>query len=395
MMNATRIVLGAAIAASLVAGTTGALAQGKKGVVKIGVNETLSGKFVAVGTPPTVAIRLAIHEINDKGGFKVGDTTYTFQPVEVDNRSEGPGVVAGMTKLIEDEKIKVVFGPTVSVLANQAQEMTVPAKVIHISAAGSWQSLGYLDDPKKPLLFGTQNPLTALAKTEIAAVKELGSKKVAYFGADDDTTKGNISPFLAEAKANGIEVITILFPYATADFSSFVSRAKAAKVDSIHYLHPQNSAPNALRAAVELDAIPKGFSGRQTGAAAALKLAMGKPVPVPYVSAQSTPDLDYPSTPKVKAYAERLKSTGVDLGYNVTFSFFTYDFVHMLAAAMTKAGTVEDTAKIAAAFGSMTYDGVAGKICFAKSPRASQYDGTLVSVRNGKVIAKAVPSPCK
>ncbi|MBM3345266.1 MAG: hypothetical protein FJY55_02005 [Betaproteobacteria bacterium] len=394
-MKTNQIILHAAVAAALAAGSTAVWAQGKKGVVKIGINETLSGKFVAVGTPPSVAIRLAIHEINDKGGFKVGDTTYTLQPVEVDNRSEGPGVVAGMTKLIEDEKIKIIFGPTVSVLANQAQEMTVPAKVIHLSAAGSWQSLGYLNDPKKPLLFGTQNPLNALARTEIAAVKELGAKKVAYFSADDDTTKGNMGPFLAEAKAAGIEVTTILFPYATADFSSFVSRAKAAKVDSIHFLHPQNSAPNVLRAAVELQAIPKGFSGRQTGAAAALKLAMGKPVPVPYVSAQSTPDLDYPSTPKVKAYAERLRNTGIDLGYNVTFSFFTYDFVHMMAAAMTKAGTVDDTAKIAAVFGSMTYDGVAGKICFATNPRASQYDGTLVSVRNGKVSAKPVPSPCK
>jgi branched-chain amino acid transport system substrate-binding protein len=394
-MKTSQLLLNAAIAAALALPAAGAIAQAKKGVVKIGINETLSGKFVAVGTPPTVAIRLAIHEINDRGGFKVGDTTYTFQPVEVDNRSEGPGLVAGMTKLIEDEKVNVIFGPTVSLLANQAQEMTVPAKVIHISAAGSWQSLGYLSDPKKPLLFGTQNPLTALAVTEVESVRLLGSKRVAYFGADDDTTKGNITPFLNEAKKHGIDVVTILFPYATADFSSFVSRAKAAKVDSIYFLQPQNSAPNAMRAAAELNAVPKGFSGRQTGAQAALKLAMGKPVPYPYVSAQSTPDLDYPATPKVKAYAERIRSTGVDLGYNVTFSFFTYDFVPMLAAAMQKAGTVTDTAKIAEAFKSITYDGVAGKICFAKELRASQYDGSLIIVRDGKVSAKAVPSPCK
>jgi branched-chain amino acid transport system substrate-binding protein len=394
-MKTRQLFLNAAIAAMLAVPAAGAIAQAKKGVIKLGVNETLSGRFVAVGTPPTVAIRLAIHEINDKGGFKVGDTTYTFQPVEVDNRSEGPGVVAGMTKLIEDEKIKFVFGPTVSLLANQAQELTVPANVIHFSAAGSWQSLGYLADPKKPLLFGTQNPLNALAVTEIEAVKLLGSKRVAFMAADDDTTKGNIGPFLEQAKKNKIDVVTILFPYNTADFSSFVSRAKAEKVESIHFLHPQASAPNLMRAVAELNAAPKGFSGRQTGAQAALKLATGKPVPFPYVSAQSTPDLDYPATPKVKAYSERLKASGVDLGYNVTFSFFAYDFVPMLAAAMQKAGTVTDTAKIADALKTITYDGVAGKVCFATNPRASQYDGSLISVKDGKVSAKAVPSPCK
>lgn len=394
-MKTRQLLLTAAVAALLAAPMTGAWAQGKKGVVKIGINETLSGKFVAVGMPPAMAIRLAVHELNDKGGFKVGDTTYTFDPIIVDNRSEGPGVVSAMTKLIEDDKVKFIFGPTVSLLANQAQEMTVPAKVMHLSAAGSWQSLGYLSDAKRPYLFGTQNPLDSLAKTEIAAVKLLGAKKVAYMAADDDTTKGNIGPFLAEAKSNGIDVIQVLFPYNTADFSSFVGRAKAEKVDAIFYLHPQNSAPNAMRAAAELNAVPKGFAGRQTGAMAALKLAMGKPVPYPYVSAQSTPDLDFPATPKVKAYGERLKATGIDLGYNVTFSFFTYDFVPMLAQAMTKAGSVDDVAKIAEAFNSITYDGVAGKVCFAQGRRIAQYDGTLISVNNGKVTSKAVPSPCK
>ena len=32
---------------------------------------------------------------------------------------------------------------------------------------------------------------------------------------------------------------------------------------------------------------------------------------------------------------------------------------------------------------------------FAKELRASQYDGSLIIVRDGKVTAKAVPSPCK
>ena len=62
---------------------------------------------------------------------------------------------------------------------------------------------------------------------------------------------------------------------------------------------------------------------------------------------------------------------------------------------MQKAGTVTDTAKIADAMKSITYDGVAGKVCFATNPRASQYDGSLISVKDGKVTAKAVPSPCK
>jgi hypothetical protein len=97
----------------------------------------------------------------------------------------------------------------------------------------------------------------------------------------------------------------------------------------------------------------------------------------------------------VKAYTERMKKTGVDLGIYANASFFTYDFVYMLTAAMSKAGTVEDTAKIGQVFTDMTYDGVAGKICFGKGLRSAIMDGGLTYVRNGKVESKSAPSTCK
>jgi branched-chain amino acid transport system substrate-binding protein len=368
-------------------------AQGKTGTVKLGVNESLSGALVSFGRPPAIAIRLAVREINEKG-FRVGDTTYKFELIEVDNRSEGAAAIAGMTKLIEDDKVKYIFGPTVSAIANQAQEMSVPAKVLQISAAGSWQSLGYLSDPKKPLLFGTQQPLTAIAKIEIDAIKQLGAKKVAYISADDDTTKGNMPAFIAEAKSAGIAVSTLLFPPKTTDFSSFVNRAKGENVEATYFLWPQASAPDLMRAVSELNAGAKGFVARNVSPQAALKLAIGKPVSYPYYSVQGTPSYDYPPNAKVKAYTERMKALGGDLGVAANFSFFTYDFVGMLAAAMVKAGTVDDTAKVAQALASMTYDGVAGMVCFDKTVRTAVYDGGQILVKDGKVESKAAPSAC-
>ncbi len=393
-MKTKQLLLNTVVAALLAAPVAGALAQGKTGIVKIGVNETLSGKFVFVGVPPTTAIRLAVHEVNEKG-FKVGDTTYKFEPIILDNRSEGSVMVANATKLIEDEKVKVIFGPTLSLLANQSQEITVPANVINISAAGSWQGLGYLTDPKKPLLFGTQPRLDSLAKIEVDAIKQLGAKKITYMGADDDTTKGNMGPFMAEAKRAGIDVTLITFPYNTADFSSFVSRAKADKLEAVFLLHPQQSGPNLMRAMAEMGAMPKGFAGRAIAPDAALKLAIGKPVPFPFIAAQATPDMDYPPNAAVKAFADKLAGTGVDLGVTKNFAFYTYDFVPMLAQAMTKAGTVTDTAKIAAAFQTIVYQGAAGKVCFDKEMRTAIYDGAQTIVRNGKVTAKTFPSTCK
>jgi ABC-type branched-subunit amino acid transport system substrate-binding protein len=358
------------------------------------MNETLSGSMVTNGTPPATGVRLAVNEINEKG-FRVGGATYRIELVEYDNRSEGAAAVAGMTKLIEDDKVKFMFGPTLSTLANQTQEITVPAKVLHLSAAGSWQSLGYLSDPKRPLLFGTQLPLATIAKIDIDGMKRLGAKKVAYISADDDTTKAALPSFMTEAKGAGISVTPILFPPKTSDFSSFVSRAKGENADAIYLLYPQAVAPDLMRTIAELNAAPKGFGGRNISPNAALTLAIGKPVPFPFFSSQGTPSFDYPPNPKVKAFVERMKQTGANLGVTANFSFFTYDFVHMLAAAMSKAGTVDDTAKVAEALASMTYDGVAGKICFGKDVRTATYDGGQIFMRNGKVESRAFPSTCK
>lgn len=57
------------------------------GVVKIGLNEALSGALVGVGQPPAAGVRLAVKEINDKGGFSIGRTNYRLQLIEIDNQS--------------------------------------------------------------------------------------------------------------------------------------------------------------------------------------------------------------------------------------------------------------------------------------------------------------------
>ncbi|HYF18080.1 MAG TPA: ABC transporter substrate-binding protein [Ramlibacter sp.] len=389
-----RAFLPLALATALALPATAALAQGRTGVVRIGINDSLSGALVGFGTPPVAAIRLAISEINQKG-FVVGDTTYRLQAVEVDNRSEGAATIAGMTRLVEDDKVRIIFGPTASALANQAQEITVPNKVLHISAAGSWQTLGYLSDPKKPLLFGTQQPLSAIARSEVDAIKKLGARKFAYISADDDTTKGNMPALLNEAKAQGLAVTTLLFPPKTTDFSSFVNRAKADGAEATYFLWPQGTAPDVMRAVSEQNAGAKGFVARNVSPQAALKLAIGKPLGFPFYSVQGTPSYDYPPNPKVKAYADRLKAAAGDLGVAANFSFFTYDFVGMLVAAMQKAGTVEDTAKIAQAMAGLTYEGVAGKVCFDQQVRTAMYDGGQILVKDGKVESSVVPSGCK
>lgn len=173
-----------------------------------------------------------------------------------------------------------------------------------------------------------------------------------------------------------------------------VTRAKIEGAEGIYLLQPQAVAPQLFRVAVDLNGAQKGLGGRNISPNVALKLATGAPLSVPFYTTLGTPSYDYPPTPKVKAYTERMNAFAPNLGVTAGFSFYFYDFVFMLTEAMTKAGTVDDTTRIAQTLGSITYEGVAGRVCFGKDPRTAHYDGGQIFVRDGKVESKAFPSDC-
>ena len=197
---------------------------------------------------------MSVQEINDAGGFKVGDTTYTLKLEERDDRSDGSAAVAGTLELVNDVGVKYLFGPTVSALANQAQEITTENGVLEISAAGSWQGLGYLDDPSKPLLFGTQVPPETRGSVLVSGIQKLGDvKKVGLMSQDDDTTKGNIPAFLDAFDAAGIDVVQSLFPTDTTDFTPFLNKLKSDNIDVLFFFFPQARTQEAIQLAEELD----------------------------------------------------------------------------------------------------------------------------------------------
>jgi len=363
--------------------------------VRIGLNESLSGSFQAVGLPPSAAIRMAVKEINDAGGFTVAGKSYTLELIEVDNQSQPASAMAGMSKLVEDEGVKFVFGPTQSALAIQTAEVTQPAEVIHFSAATLWQSTGLLSDTSKPLLFGTQQPSAEIVRFEVEALKTIGAKKVVLLTQDDETSKSIFPTLLPSLEKEGIAVETVLFPADTGDLASYVTRAKSTSPDTIFFFWPQARVNEVLRPVVDLKAA-ENFGGRQLSPAAALGGATGSALPITFFSSYSSPNFEYPPNEKIEAYRERLLAFEPAVsGAFGSFSFWGYDFVPMLVEAMKQAGTVEDTKAIAEVLKTMSYEGVVGTICFGKEMRTARSDGGLVYVKDGEVDSRVFPNTCE
>jgi branched-chain amino acid transport system substrate-binding protein len=365
-------------------------------IVRIGVVDSLTGSFASIGQPPTAALRLAAREINERGGFIVNGTTYRFDVTEADNRSLALENSAAMSKLVDEAGIRFIFGPTQSPFAVQAAAVTVPARVLHFSAATSWQTRGFLSDPNRPLMFGLQVPAAHMAQVEAASLKALGATRVAYLSQDDDVTRNASPPFLTAFKANGLAASLIAFPTGTSDFTPYLARARDEKFDAIYLAWPPNIAPEALRTAIRLGAGPAGIGGRAIPPGPVVSGALGNPVTMPFFSSATTPWLEFPANDKVAALATRIKAFSPYLPVPfINGVFYTYDAIHMLAEAMKRAGTVEDTSKIAAELGKMTYDGVAGKMCFGSSVRTAMYDTGLVIVRDGKIESRTLPGTCQ
>jgi ABC-type branched-subunit amino acid transport system substrate-binding protein len=90
---------------------SGALVHGARAadnVIKIGVVAAESGSFVSAGNTIPAAVKLAVKEINDAGGIKVGGKTYKFEAYYRDDRTNIDTAIAAARELVNDVGIKAI-----------------------------------------------------------------------------------------------------------------------------------------------------------------------------------------------------------------------------------------------------------------------------------------------
>src|SRR5579872_3189963 len=83
--------------------------------IKVGILHSLSGTMAISETSLRDMLLFAFDEINAAGGIKVGDKTYTIEPVIVDGASNWPLFAEKAKQLLEEDKVAVVFGCWTSV----------------------------------------------------------------------------------------------------------------------------------------------------------------------------------------------------------------------------------------------------------------------------------------
>ena len=84
----------------------------KQDVIKIGISSAMSGAWAILGTSQVQGLEVAMEEVNAEGGIVIGDTQYMIDFVAYDDMMTGSGGLDAANKLIFEDNVKFIQGPT-------------------------------------------------------------------------------------------------------------------------------------------------------------------------------------------------------------------------------------------------------------------------------------------
>ncbi len=348
------------VALALLLGASGTV--NAQDTLKIGGVFSLTGKLTSLGIPGATAAKLAVKEINDRGGITVNGKRYTLDLVLRDDRGVAAEAIAATLELTTKENIRFLFGPIGTVVGMPAIEVMRKAGVMQFTpVTGSGPLVG---KPEYPYLFQTYNwefgergRIRPYAPFIAKTAKDLGIKRVAILDSTDDYSSQVLETYVPKLKALGLEIVAVeRYDRAGAvDFYPQLTKIKALKPDALIWGYSDESGKLIIRQALETGVTKKFFSWQGPTEIPALPYKDQLEL-YTWVIGTRSPQAD---DPKIKDWTRRMAQVaGQELGPSLIWGLTIYDQVFMLAKAVEAAGTTTDLDRIKRALVGMTYEGV-------------------------------------
>lgn len=196
--------------------------------VKFGVAEALTGPIAKYGVPIKNGFTLAAEEINASGGVN-GNKIVLVAEDEQGKKEEAINV---FKKLIFQDRVLAIFGPTLSNSAFAADPIANQAKVV---VFGTSNTASGITDMGPWTFRNSIMEADVLPVTLREAAKKFGIKKVAVlYGNDDAFTKSGYEVFKTALEAQKIPVTTTeTFAKGDVDFRAQLTKIKGQSPDAI------------------------------------------------------------------------------------------------------------------------------------------------------------------
>jgi len=348
--------------------------------VKIGLIQPLTGSVAYNGTTDVNGSKLALDEINAKGGV-LGKK---LELVIEDGQCKPANSVNAAEKLIQRDKVAALSGAFCSSATLAVMPVAANYKIPLITGVSSSAEL----TEKGNRWFFRATETDALLAKSFAKIlfDQLKLRKVAYIGVNDDWGRGGVSEFEKQMTALGATtVMKEYFEHGTSDFYTILTKLKASGADGAFVAAETQDGSIFVKQKAEFGLQLKVFGVGSWATADFMKLtgasSEGIYAAVPYASTMDTPK----NKTFVEAYTARYKEAPGK------YSAAGYNAINILAAAINRAGST-DAEKIREALTKTDYDGPNGKFKFDAKGQASGFSVVLVQLQKGVPVVTATTS---
>jgi branched-chain amino acid transport system substrate-binding protein len=206
----------------------GAFSSALAADIRLGAAEALSGAAGQYGQSIKNGLQLAVDEINAAGGVKGNKLVLQME----DEQTKKEQAIDVFKKLIFQDKVLMLFGPTLSNSAQAADPVAQGAKIVVFGTSNTADGITSIGD------YVFRNSVTeadVLPETLRVATKAAHIKKVAViYGSDDVFTKSGYDAFKKALDDLKIPVTaTETFAKGDVDFKAQLTKIKASNPDAI------------------------------------------------------------------------------------------------------------------------------------------------------------------
>lgn len=307
-------------------------------LVKIGIVQATSGGSAALyGVMQKNGAELAIEEVNASG--KLGD--FKLVGIHQDDGGDRSQSVNIFQRLLNQEKVAVILGPTLSGSAFAADPLAQKAQIPVIGSSNTAPGITDMGD----YIFRTSPPESMVFPGVLSYVKKKFNPKTAaqIYGIDDTLMKSAYAVHKKALEGEGIKIVaTETFQKGDVDYAAQLTKIKAINPDVIVIGGLAEETASIVRQARQLG-IPQSTIIMGANAAISSKLAelAGAAAEGFIVGSGWFIQFDNPMNKAfVQAYRKKYNSDPD------TFAAQAYTSVYVVADALKRAGTATDSKKL-------------------------------------------------
>ena len=213
-----------AFASAMLLGALGGAAYAQA-PIKIGASMSTTGPLAAVGQNQLRGYQLCVKQANEKGGVLGRKLELVFY----DDASAPSTAVVLYEKLITQDKVDLVLGPSTTPITDAVANVTEKHKMPMVASNSSGTSI-YRKGRK--FIFSMNPPAEVQLEGLIDLAARKGLKTLALLNPDNLFGRAMTQGAIELAKKKGLQVVLVdAYPDGSTDFSTILAKVQAANPD--------------------------------------------------------------------------------------------------------------------------------------------------------------------